>query len=423
MVFTFIFLFLVIGFVVWMFGWKYFSPIMDFISVQSEENSNETISLETYKVQYRPIKAKLYLSGITEPPKTVHVSTPLAVKIKKIFIQFGDKVHKGQKLIQFENPKLDLKFREVKIALLKAEETLKKLENWEQSNEVSKARNAIFRSKNKLKKLRKKLQNTKLLYERGIISGLEYEAAKENLDEQQTAVQTSEEYLTSVLKKADKKTKSIAGIELENTKIQLEEIKEQLSYKSVSAPISGIITAPDYLEFNDGSELKEGKFLPKGTILFSIVSRDGLLIRSKVDEIDIPKVKIGQSVNVTFEAFNDILLVGHISYISKQAENASGFAPKFDISILVKQISVHWRSKILYGMTAELDITTYSNSAALVVPLSAIYEDEVGKHVNIIDKETGNMRKITVKTGMATENMIEIIEGVKEGTEVIRFNR
>jgi multidrug resistance efflux pump len=68
------------------------------------------------------------------------------------------------------------------------------------------------------------------------------------------------------------------------------------------------------------TEVQRGSFVKQEQVLFTIANLAGFLIKTKVDEVEIPKLQLNQKVTITGDAFEKITLEGIISWISSQAE-------------------------------------------------------------------------------------------------------
>ncbi len=152
------------------------------------------------------------------------------------------------------------------------------------------------------------------------------------------------------------------------------------------------------------------------TILNSIiVLSDRLIIKADVDETDIGRVHVGQKAIISLDAYPEIKVnarVDHISYESTIINNVT----MYKVDVLPDSVPGVFRS----GMSANVDIIESIRENALLVPLKAVYNDkEGGKYVLLKNK---TIDKRMVKTGIISDNDIEILDGLKENDIIIIKN-
>ena len=163
---------------------------------------------------------------------------------------------------------------------------------------------------------------------------------------------------------------------------------------------------------------ESGKQAPPRRKLLAIGDLSGYSVACKVDEVDVTKVKLGQKVRVTGDAFPGEQLTGVIQSISPHAEegDAGKGAPSFGIRVVIDTVAPELRKRIMVGMTANLEIMIYEKPDALMVPLSAVKEEN-GKRY-LIRKKGEASEKVEVSTGYTTQDAVEITKGIKAGETI-----
>jgi multidrug efflux pump subunit AcrA (membrane-fusion protein) len=167
---------------------------------------------------------------------------------------------------------------------------------------------------------------------------------------------------------------------------------------------------------------KKGDFISPNSLLMNINSQIKL-VEIKLNEIDIPEVKIGQEALLTFDALPQKIFKGRVIQIDPIGEISQGV-----VSYSVKILLNNNYKEILEGMTVNADIIIDSKKDVLVVPNSAIKTIENKKYVEVPDeRENLNLQskrpvvlkyppKIAfIKTGLNDSKNTEILEGLKEG--------
>lgn len=216
-------------------------------------------------------------------------------------------------------------------------------------------------------------------------------------------------------------TNNIKKIELE-----IEQIKdniasyqeEQASYGPILSPIDGEVVT---------SNLEAGSKVNAGQEIAEIVNYNELTLVIPVDELDMPKVKIGQKANITVDALPDKAFSGEVIEIAKEGTAQNGVAT-FDVTVRLTE-----KEGIMAGMSAQASILVEQKQNILTLPIEAIQEMNGNKFV-ILAEETQavgqsetqassnnqrnrNMKEVEV--GIHDESTIEIVSGLQEGEQVV----
>lgn len=195
------------------------------------------------------------------------------------------------------------------------------------------------------------------------------------------------------------------------TKIKdlLEELKNQLNIKS---PSEGMVV---YGKNWRGNKIKVndevGPWMP---VIATIPDMNSLISEAIVKEIDIAKIKIGQPVSITIDAFPDDIFEGEIikvANIGQPIKNAGMNGFKVTITLDKKG------KKVLPGMTTnnQIQIVSYPND--LVVPREAVFGNDSNKYV--FKKSGSNIEKTIIETGGENETHIRVLKGLQKGDEVL----
>jgi HlyD family secretion protein len=372
-----------------------------------------------YTITPSPVSSTLSLSGIIEPIEKRNIVSPFDGKISEKYFTYGQLVKKGNILAELDTSDLKVKLREAKTNYIRASQEFNKLKNWKKSNEFSRAKRSYTKAKNDIASAKRKVEASKMLFDQGIIPATEYDSAKEQQINYELAYKAAEEELSSVLEKGNKENLNIAKMTLENANIRMKELEEQLEKSEICAPVSGVILIPSDKAKSAKRELEKGDTIARGDILFSVGNVEGFSITAYVDEVNIAKIGYNQQVTITGDAFPKIRLSGKIGHISSQAEQdrQSGF-PVFKVRVDIENLSEKEKKHVILGMTANMEVETYNNPEALLVPISCISKQNEEETVMKKDPDTGEFNETIVKTGIITEDSIEILSGLSIGDKV-----
>jgi PAS domain S-box-containing protein len=385
---------------------------------------------QTVKVTARPVSASISLSGKIEPLELVNIAVPFQGKVKEKHFRFGQEVRKGDLLLLLDTSELEVKLRKAEGAYLKARERFIDLEGWEKGMEVARARRSLVRAQSNLQSAERKLAQTEFLLGRGIVAEDEHLTNKQQAHTSQLEVKSAEDELAATLKKGSPENFKIARMELENARVELEEVQNRISLKEVRAPVSGIVLRVE----KPGSKTEEGKSetmalepmtpVKEGDVLLAVGNLEGRSIHATVDEVDVRKISVGQTARCGGEGFPGTVLDGKISHISSQASKPSSGGSKdgiayFDVVAAITEMTDEERQKVYVGMTANLEVITYENNGALLVPLEAVAVEGKKRFATLKDPSTGELEQVAVETGITTVGSVEIKSGLKEGDEVV----
>lgn len=245
------------------------------------------------------------------------------------------------------------------------------------------------------------LQNTNLSYETKII------AAKNDIDAKLASLNLAKAQLDlKTAKPRDFEINSVAA-SIRRAQATLDMYLGQLNKTIINAPFDGVVTDVNYKKGEQTSATEPA------IILIGISDKE---IKVDVPESDIAKVKLGDAVDITLDAFSsDEKFNGQVMFIDPASTDINGV-----IYYKVKVNFVDNDNRIKAGMTADLTINTDKRDNVLTIPSRAvIYRDNV-KYVQLL--ANGKLVEKPVATGLrGDDGMIEVISGVKAGESVVTF--
>jgi RND family efflux transporter MFP subunit len=185
------------------------------------------------------------------------------------------------------------------------------------------------------------------------------------------------------------------------------QMKAQLGKTVIRAPFSGTI---------DDIVSVKGSVVAPGTPIMRIVSLNNMYLDAEVPEKNLNSVKKGSEVIVNFPVLGTSLST-NITQVSNyiNPENRT-----FNIQIAVP----NKKGQIKPNLTSKIQIKDYSNPKAIIVPISIISENAEGEQylyvAEKLDKEgNATAKKVIIKTGQSQNGLVEIIEGIKDGDQII----
>lgn len=170
----------------------------------------------------------------------------------------------------------------------------------------------------------------------------------------------------------------------------------------IFSPISGLVTKADPTS---------GVVISPTDLIVQVVDTSELFFDSEVDESDISKIKLGENVKVTLNAYPDKEFRGTVSEIKPTTKTAQSGATVVIVRILLTNPGINFISDL--NGQAEIDVAKSSN--VLTIPADSLIDD---KFVYI--PEVKGFKKVEVKTGISSNSDIEIKEGLSEHQKIVK---
>jgi len=167
--------------------------------------------------------------------------------------------------------------------------------------------------------------------------------------------------------------------------------------------------------------IEKGASFKEGEIIVAVGNLQGMSVESTVDEIDVQKVKPGQTVFISGEGFSGFRLKGLIQSVSSIADNSKGrmTATMFPVRVIIPKLNDEQRKNVRLGMSANMQVETYSNPKAILVPIDAVTTSGTTHSVMVMDPATNAPVRKDVVTGMTTMTQVEIKEGLTPEDRVV----
>ena len=190
---------------------------------------------------------------------------------------------------------------------------------------------------------------------------------------------------------------------------------------AVTAPIDGVVMRYQQQGNNDDSRLtRVGDYVTglvesnSPTYLMRVADLSRLMVRMKISEMDVLKLREGMKVAVTVDALAGTALTGQVKVISPQAEKDQNGIRSFKVEIALDKID----PRLKPGMTARVDGMLDSRKDVLKIPLSAVFE-EGGKEIAFVTDPSAKPRRVVLKLGLRNETDAELLAGPKAGEKLL----
>ena len=387
--------------------------------VQQNEDAKEGV----VTVKRQTLRNTLSLTGRIEPLGQMEVVAPLNGKVLEKKFQYGDFVRKDTLLLVLDTGSEEARYQEALVAYLEAKANLKLLRNWEQSKDVVTERYSLAKQQDKLQTTRTKLDQTRRLLEKGIVPSSEVDQLEESYQEQQKDIALAKKKLAYTLEEGSEQKVHVAELKTENAFLEMKAFEARIARAQLVSPMDGVILLPISRNNEKSKEIQTGSFVERDDVLFTIADLSGFNIRTQVDENDILKLRLGQDVTITGDAFqDDLTLKGTVQYISFQASQEEPVKPPFfSARISLASPTEEQRKHLLLGMSVDMEVLLSEKPDTLLIPFAFVtIDDKEQASVRKVIEETGETKKVPVKIGVTQANTVEILEGLEVGDKIMR---
>ncbi len=227
---------------------------------------------------------------------------------------------------------------------------------------------------------------------------------QEEIDAQNKVLSELKEYRSEM---KSQKSSAEAGQMTSGAKAELEantrtqQLEAADSLESLTAAEGGVVTEVNAVE---------GGSLAAGSQLLKLESTQDVMVRITVTKYDLDKIAIGQNATITIGSKE---YQGKVSKINKMAEKNNSGAAVVGTEIKITNPD----SDVILGVEAKVIISTAQEKGAVLIPVTAVNVDMGGEFVYVV--ENGILVKKPVVTGISSDTMVQVTEGLGEGEQVV----
>ena len=368
-----------------------------------------------------PISLRIAVVGVLDAGDMVGVVAPFDGLVAARMFQYGGQVERGAPLLRLDVAEVEVRLRDARSAQIKARQKVDELRGWTTGGEVSRARRTLAAAEMEAADIRTRVGQSQMLLARGIIPAEELRNLQQQQRNQALQVQAARQDLEATLGRGDAGNLRIAQLELDNADVKVRDLEADLGNAAVAAPVTGVVLLPPEPAGGRRAETIEvGSRVTRGQSMFTLGNLESFIVRASVDEIDVGRVRVGQAVAVTGDAFAGQEMTGRVSAVAAQA-TAGGLGrsgmPTFAVTVAVSGLDAEQRQRLAVGMSANLSIIAYENAEAIVLPPGAIHSEGTERVVRVRDGLT--TRTVPVQLGISTPAGVEIRSGLKPGDAVL----
>jgi len=326
-----------------------------------EENSRKTV-----KVERKNIVEKALAVGSIEPVNEIEVKSKVSGVVGRLYADVGDFVNAGDPLVEVRPDPTPL--------------------------ELARAKRDVEMATIELVTLEKELNRNTKLRSQGLISDQEYEIVSRHFDEAKLRHQISQEHLDLIEK---------GKVKIANTNIET----------VVKSPLTGYILEKSV---NLGDPVVPLTSYQPGTAIMRMADMTDLIFKGTVDEIDVGKIRESMTCELQVGAIPGESITGTVTLISLKAKKEDN-TTVFPVEIKINEVK---NTILRAGYSANAHIIIARRDSVLSIPERVVTFRNDSTFINIPVGEDGSEER-NIKTGLSDAILIEVLEGLDEGEEVL----
>ena len=195
----------------------------------------------------------------------------------------------------------------------------------------------------------------------------------------------------------------LARLQVKQATLSLESAQQQLNDAMITAPFDGRVTKV---------QIHVGDRASPGAPAIELIDLSGLHIKVLIDETDIRKIRMGQEVGLTLDAFPDDEITGVVSDVEATGTRSEGLMT-YGVTVDLGQPDL----PIKADMTATVNITVERRENVVLAPNRAIRRDKQGMYVEILDGIA--LKRVNITAGVTNDTYTEVLDGLQEGDQVV----
>lgn len=370
------------------------------------------IQVKTARIEKGNISSYISADGTVEETDKAEVFFDTPFKVRKVLAEVGQRVKKGQQLLE-----LDLDDLNSQLEILKINRNTQQnsIDSKAADTEVQQALSNLEAAERNYDNSKKAYEDNKALYEADAISKAELDMSERALKEAELGAGGlgSVKMAYDMALENRKNARSAAQDNIRVTDIQIKDLKRKIATltENCLSPMDGVVTAVG---------TQEGSFTNAAGATFTIIDPDKLRVRAKVKEYDIKNVAAGQRVKITGEAIAEgVEVTGSVKSIAPVAvTNITANGNETAVEIMIDVVG--GGNSLKPGLNVTCDIAAVERKSAVLAPMEALTLDKDDNNMVFkFDEETKTLKQQKVATGLNSDMNVEILEGLEEGDIVV----
>lgn len=348
-------------------------------------------------VEYSDFQEFIPIDGVVNPKTTIFIDAIQGGTVEKIFVEDGAILKKGDPILKLLNDDMALRYMDQETRMYDA---INNLQNSKFSIERTKyiQQKEIAQLQAEISKVTNEFSRKKVLHKDKLISEKEFEDAERDykLTVKQLQLSLQLQRLDSI--SAYEQIKQInSSVDRMYTNLHL--LNQNLENLYIKAPADGQLSS---------FSVEIGQTKSAGEHLGQIDVQDGVKLKANVDERYIGRVHIGQKADIEFNSKSYELEVRKIY------TDVSGGSFQVDL-LFTSEVPENMKR----GQTFQVRLQFSSPQKALVIRRGGFFQETGGNWIFVVNKNGETASKTQIKLGRQNTGYYEVLEGLKEGDQVV----
>lgn len=352
-------------------------------------------AVEVVTVESGPIKQTLVFSARVSSVARTDIAATVTARVEKVLVREGDRVKAGQLLLVLDDDELRAQAAQARAGLASAQARLRA----QTDVAMPVANQAVRQAEANLDFARREAERQRALFAQGFIGQARLQDADRALSVAQAALSQAQ---------AQSSGNASGGAETLASQARVREAEAAVSFADAKLAQMKIVAPADGRIVTRSVEV--GDVVQPARRLLSLAADGETRLVAQVDEKNLALLREGMMAVASTDAFPDKPFNAQLNFIAPAADAARGTV---EARLAVKEPPSFLRDE----MTVSVEVVTAQKDNAVTLPTNALREADGRNFVWVI--EDGKARAQAIRAGIRTPRRVEIVEGLKVGTQVI----
>lgn len=371
----------------------------------------------TAKVVRGELKVVVSETGTVQPLTKVEIKSKVAGQVAKLMVDVGDKVEKGQLLIQLDTTDMERERSQAEADRASAAARLAMLKAGARQEDISEARAQVTQAQAAHDRARADHARSQEAVKAGTITPREAESAQGEYDVTRAQLAGAKSRLAKLVAGSRREEIAEAQAQLDKAEVRLNAAEDQLSYASIRSPMAGTVIKRG---IEAGEMVSPGvSATAQGTSMLTVADLERLVIASNLNQIDVGKVRRGQPVEVRVDSAPGKIFGGAVRKVAPAADKTQDGNSTIQTFPIETMLTASDADVLKPGMSADLDIQVTTKAQALYLPVEAVVRGKGDEGTVSLKGKDQKPAEKKVKIGLTNDHQVEILTGLAEGDTVL----
>jgi multidrug efflux pump subunit AcrA (membrane-fusion protein) len=381
--------------------WRLRNPSAD----PAADQTTPVVSVRVAKAEKQPIAAQVSALGSIFPRDTAQVSPKVSAQIKQMPLWKNRVVHAGDVIAVLESSDLRAQRNEAAAALNEARASQQSVTTGAIPQNNAQDQKALRDARAAVDNALRTYERRQTLYAQGGISKKDLEASQFELAKAENDLRLAEATVALRTSSLNPNDRAQAAARVNQAEQHLGTLDAQLSYATVRAPISGVVTE---------QTLYEGSFVASGSPLLTIADTTQVIVKAPFSDTVAAQLKVGDAATVSPTDIAGEQMTGRVTLISRSVDLTSR-------TVEVWVTLENGAGRLRVNGAAQVTVAANAKAESVVVPSAAVTLDasnaDEGTVMVVDDASVAHETKI--KVGIRSGDKTEITSGLEGGETVV----